>query len=108
MKDIYRGNDLNTAERAMNLLAHEPDTRVEGESVKVLRRIGVAGDLSDGTRAFSVRLCERHRWVMISLGWDTIVTLDQRDHWERPGCLAAAVLDAIAAVVAKRSALAMS
>ena len=32
MKDIYRGNDLNTAERAMNLLAHEPDTRVEGES----------------------------------------------------------------------------
>lgn len=108
MKDIYRGNDLNTAERAMNLLAHEPDTRVEMESVKVLRRIGVAGDLSDGTRAFSVRLCERHRWVLVSLGWDTIATLDQRDHWERPGCLAAAVLDAIAAVVAHRSALAMS
>lgn len=108
VKDIYCGNDLNTAERAMNLLAHEPDTRIEGETVQILRKIGVAGEFSDGTRAFSVRMCERHRWVMVSLGWDTIATLDQRDHWERPGCLAAATLDAIAAVVAQKSALAKS
>ena len=108
MKDIYRGNDLNAAERAMNLLAHEPDTRIDGETVQVLRKIDGAGEFSDGTRAFSVSLCERHRWVMISLGWDTIATLDQRDHWEQPGRLAAAALDAIAAVVAQRSALAIS
>jgi hypothetical protein len=101
-RDIYRHRDLNTAQRAMNLLAHEPNTRIEGERVLVLRKVAPAGAVSDGTRAYSVRLCERHRYACITLGWDDIAQIDHRDTWEQPGRMVEAILEAIDASAAAR------
>jgi len=100
-RDIFL-DPVNTAERAMNLLAHEPNTRVEGQSISVLRKIASAGTFSNGTRAFSVRLCDRHRYARITLGWDDIADIDWRDTPEQPGRMVEAILAAIDAHAQKR------
>ena len=94
-RDIYSGADLNTAERAMNLLAHEPGAHVEGEAIVLRRKIAPAGMFSDGTRAIRVCLCERHRWALVTLGDELLAEVDHRNTWEQPGRMASSILAAI-------------
>ena len=100
-RDIF-ADPVNTAERAMNLLAHEADIRVEGKTVNVLRKIAPAGSVSDGTRAYCIRLCDRHRYAIVSIGWDEIAAIDWRDTPEQPGRMVEAIFRAIDANAQKR------
>ena len=100
-RDIF-ADPVNTAERAMNLLAHEGDARLEGKTVSVLRKIAPAGSYSDGTRAYCIRLCDRHRYAIVTIGWDEIAAIDWRDTPEQPGRMVEAIFRAIDAHAQKR------
>lgn len=91
-RDLFEG--MNTAEQAMNLLARDPRVRIEGQSVCFYRKCAGAGTVSDGTRCISVRLCERHRYALVSLGWEN-VAIDHRDTWEQPERMVARIIEAV-------------
>jgi len=67
-----------------------------------IRRTGwPAGQLSNGSRVFIIAPCDRWRWLTVTLGWDRIAELDQREYFGRPEALAAAVIAAIDARTAE-------
>lgn len=85
--------DLNTAQRALMILAQRDDfTPTSNGNLTTRRLIAVAGTFSDGHRTITVKLCDRARWVMLELGWDTILEIDQRDHHDQPEAIAKLVL----------------
>ena len=100
-RDSFKDCDLNTAQQAFNRLAAEPGLTTKGETLVTRRKIAPSGTVSDGHRILTLQLCPRARWIEIVDGWGkSYVNLDQRDYWEQPDRLAAAVLAAIAAMEA--------
>lgn len=90
---------MNDCQKAFDLLAKcdeaETEQTAAGPQVIFKRKIAAPGELSDGTRAYVVTMCDRARWLVVTLGWDTIAEIDQRSHFERPATIAAEALAAI-------------
>lgn len=89
----------NDCQAAYSILAAMPDATETGKGdarrIEIRRKIAGAGELSDGTRIFSVKPCERWRWLIVDIGWNTIAEIDQRQFFNRPHDLAHEVLKAI-------------
>lgn len=91
--------DQNDCQRAFELLAARHDATCEGTAagprIEIKRQIAAPGTVSDGTRAFIIAPCDRWRWLTVTLGWDTLAEIDQRNFHQQPEAMAAAVLAAI-------------
>lgn len=91
------GTTKNTCEQAFDMLAKRPDTIFRGATgaLELRRKIASPGQLSDGTRTFIIRPCERIRWLVVELGWKTLGEIDQRSFGHDPEAMAAAVMAVI-------------
>lgn len=88
----------NTCERAFDLLAASPGATFRGATgtIELRRKFPhLAGTVSDGHRIFTIRPCERMRWLVLEIGWATVAEVDQRDHHDQPEAMAAVILAAI-------------
>ena len=98
----------NDCQAAFSICAAMPDAieteRAGKRSLEIPRKIAAPGELSDGTRVFIVTHCERWRYLIVQLGWETIAEIDQRSYFERPQDMALAVLKAIETAAADRKA----
>lgn len=87
----------NTCETAFDLLAARHDTVFRGAtgSIELRRVIAQPGALSNGSRSFIIRPCDRIRYLVIELGWKTLGEIDQRAYHDQPEAMAAAVMEII-------------
>lgn len=98
-------SDLNDCQRAIGILGARPDAEyANAGSVFIRCKVYEPGELTDGTRLYLVDPCERKRWLVVLSGFDIIAEIDQRQFFERPEDMAAAVMAAIEADVEKRRA----
>lgn len=93
------GEQMNDCQKAFELLHNMPDAQAiggsDGPRIELRRKIASPGTVSDGTRVFIVKPCERWRWLTVTLGWDTLGQIDQRDYFQRPDAMVQAVLNVI-------------
>lgn len=89
--------ERNTCEAAFDLLAKRADTifRSATGALELRRKIAAPGQLSDGTRTFIIRPCDRIRWLIVDLGWKTLAEIDQRSFGHDAEAMAAAVMAVI-------------
>lgn len=87
----------NDCEKAFDILAARPDSIFRGATgtVEMRRKLEGRGELSDGTRVFIIRPCDRFRYLIVDLGWKTLAEVDQREYFNHPEEMA----DAVAAAV---------
>lgn len=90
---------MNDCQKAFELLHNMPDAQAiggsDGPRIELRRKIAAPGTVSDGTRVFIVKPCERWRWLTVTLGWDTFGQIDQRDYFQQPDAMVQAVLNVI-------------
>lgn len=83
-----------TADKALDLIAQEPDCSRCAEGVSTYARIAAAGTVSDGTRRLLVCVEDPgHRYLTLRTGWEVIFDIDQRDHMGKPSQMARIMLD---------------
>lgn len=83
-----------TAEKALDLIAQEPDCRRCSSGVCTYARMGVPGTISDGTRRLIICVEDTgKRYLTLRLGWEVIFDIDQRNHMGKPTQMARLMLD---------------
>ncbi len=94
---IEKTGGMNDCEKAFGILCQRPDAtfRSVTGSIEIRRKIARPGMVSDGTRVFIVRPCERIRWLVVEFGWKTLAEIDQRNFFNQPEAMAEAVMQAI-------------
>lgn len=70
-------DEKNTCERALDFLATDPLATTGEKGIYISRKVAPAGELSDGFRIARFAPCDRHRWLIVSRGWETH-EIDQR------------------------------
>lgn len=87
----------NDCQKAFAILAEHHADQATPKKLSVKRIAAPAGTISDGTRVFEIAPCWRWRYLVVTLGGDTVAEIDQRDHFQAPERMALAVMEAIEA-----------